>query len=47
MDWDIEIPESIAEQLLVLAAQQEVSVEEIVEKALRDLLKERGDENVW
>lgn len=39
---EIEIPAELTELLLIQAAEQEVSVEEIVEKAIKNFMK-RGE----
>lgn len=41
---DIEIPNELTEPLLIAVAEQEISVEEIVERAIRNYM-ERNDEN--
>lgn len=41
---DIEIPYTLTELLLTVAAEQECSVEEIVERAIKNYM-ERNDEN--
>ena len=46
MEREIEIPTQLTDLLLVLAAEQEVSVEEIVERAMQNFLEgsaENGD----
>ena len=46
MGQEIEIPVWLIEPLLVLAAEQEISVEEIVERAMQNFLEgsaENGD----
>lgn len=41
---DIEIPNELTEPLMIAAAEQEISVEEIVERAIRNYM-ERSEEN--
>ena len=41
---DIEIPNTLIELLLIKAAEQELTVEEIVERAIKNYI-ERNDEN--
>lgn len=41
---EIEIPDTLSELLLAQAAEQEISAEEIVERAIRNYI-ERNDEN--
>lgn len=44
---EIEIPKAMTEPLLTSAAEQEISAEEVVERAIRKYI-ERNDENaVW
>lgn len=44
MDIEIEIPDFLVEPLLVLAAEQEVPVEEIVARAIQNYM-ERNEDN--
>ena len=44
MDMKIEIPDFLIEPLLVLAAEQEISVEEIVTRAIQNYT-ERNEDN--
>lgn len=44
MDIEIEIPDFLAEPLLNLAAEQEVSVEDIVTRAIQNYM-ERNEDN--
>lgn len=41
---EIEIPKAMTEQLLIAAAEQEISAEELAERAIRKYI-ERNDEN--